>query len=447
MTKRARKRKTRPLLRETYGPVDATTFRVRSKDYTRTKIKQPSPAAIYELVAVDLYSFDFKINHVAKHVELPPLPAPSEAHAALEPHDRLPPLLVLNIQLPTYPASLWGGGGASGGWGKTAGFGGLFGGGGGGNNNDSNDNAPPPPPPSSSADGRGHSLVFYFRLPDLWDPTAYEASHPAATPALGLARRFVHNGREADGSPTRDRLKLVARVANALEWTSAAPLSSAEARLLASYNDKPLLTRPQHKFFHGPGYLEVDLDVHSYAFLARRALTSFLSRLSTVVFDNALVVEGRGRAEDGELPEAVIACARVARVDFEVPRPFPATADPEEAIAAAAVFAAEEAAKQQKGAREVSDSSAAPAAPATTTATTATGTPAPAATTTTVRPPLGSEPWRPSTVDENFGGNKDKLSPSSERAMSSDISVVLSGAAPGTPAASVEGAAGGALKR
>lgn len=29
--------------------------------------------------------------------------------------------------------------------------------------------------------------------------------------ALGLLQRFVSNGREADGSPTRDRLKLIVR--------------------------------------------------------------------------------------------------------------------------------------------------------------------------------------------------------------------------------------------
>lgn len=29
--------------------------------------------------------------------------------------------------------------------------------------------------------------------------------------ALGLLQRFVTNGREADGSPTRDRLKMIPR--------------------------------------------------------------------------------------------------------------------------------------------------------------------------------------------------------------------------------------------
>ena len=43
-----------------------------------------------------------------------------------------------------------------------------------------------------------------------------------------------------------------------------------EVGLLRRYNDKPLLTRPQQKFFLTPTYLEVDLDIHNYAYLARK---------------------------------------------------------------------------------------------------------------------------------------------------------------------------------
>jgi hypothetical protein len=39
-----------------------------------------------------------------------------------------------------------------------------------------------------------------------FDPTKFEN-----TAALGLLQRFVNNGREADGSPTRDRLKMIPR--------------------------------------------------------------------------------------------------------------------------------------------------------------------------------------------------------------------------------------------
>ncbi len=49
-------------------------------------------------------------------------------------------------------------------------------------------------------DGHGVSIVFYFRLPDDFDPAKFENQ-----PALALFKRFVANGREADGTPTRDR--------------------------------------------------------------------------------------------------------------------------------------------------------------------------------------------------------------------------------------------------
>ena len=62
-------------------------------------------------------------------------------------------------------------------------------------------------------------IMYYFYLslhiaPCTWvllcrddfDPDKFEN-----TAALGLLQRFVSNGREADGSPTRDRLKLIVR--------------------------------------------------------------------------------------------------------------------------------------------------------------------------------------------------------------------------------------------
>lgn len=42
---------------------------------------------------------------------------------------------------------------------------------------------------------------------------------------MGLLQRFVNGGKEADGCPTRDRLKLIPRVVNVDEWATTAPLS------------------------------------------------------------------------------------------------------------------------------------------------------------------------------------------------------------------------------
>lgn len=78
---------------------------------------------------------------------------------------------------------------------------------------------------------------------------------------------------------TRDRLKLIARVVNVEQWAKEGPLSGYEHSLLNNYNDKPILTRPQQQFFSGESYLEVDLDVHTYAWLARKAFANFIPRL------------------------------------------------------------------------------------------------------------------------------------------------------------------------
>ena len=40
-------------------------------------------------------------------------------------------------------------------------------------------------------------------------------------------------------------------------------------------------------------YLEIDLDVHSYAYLARKAFHAFIPRLSTVIFENGFVIQER----------------------------------------------------------------------------------------------------------------------------------------------------------
>lgn len=150
-----------------------------------------------------------------------------------------------------------------------------------------------------SNDGTGYSLVYYFALPEGWEPSqvrlcgsgcleapcspearcvAHAVAHSVASPqrawtasvgllctmlrrrssapaqqmwtsfahtfatspspslqvpnaaALALIQRFMHNKREFDGTPTRDRLKLIPRIVNVAEWAEKGPLSGERGR-------------------------------------------------------------------------------------------------------------------------------------------------------------------------------------------------------------------------
>jgi hypothetical protein len=212
----------------------------------QTRIKEPSTPTLYRLLAVDMFSFDKKVCHMSQNVQLPTRPRLGPGELALPTSQRLPPLLVFHLQLPTYPATLMG-----------------------------------------PKDGPGLSCAYYFGLPEGFEPSSVPNQA-----ALALVRRFVHDGREADGTPTRDRLKVIPRIVNVEQWAVEAPLYSAEARIVRNYNDKPLMTRPQQKFYRGPGYLEVELDIHNYAYIARKAYGGYVPRLKTAVYENAFVVQG-----------------------------------------------------------------------------------------------------------------------------------------------------------
>eukprot|EP00613_Pedinella_sp_CCMP2098_P020007 CAMPEP_0171688532 /NCGR_PEP_ID=MMETSP0991-20121206/3945_1 /TAXON_ID=483369 /ORGANISM="non described non described, Strain CCMP2098" /LENGTH=869 /DNA_ID=CAMNT_0012276479 /DNA_START=34 /DNA_END=2643 /DNA_ORIENTATION=+ len=258
------------------GPSDATNvwrrgddhlFKVRTgPNYRKNGRKAASQSSLFELVHVDMFKSQKKMEGHSRWLRYPPVPR--DTH-----HASVPALLVVNGSLPLEAPSML----------------------------------------SPATDGPTLNALFYFAIKQ----STCDALANLATAPNGV--KLLHKWcSHAPAHPeTFARFKCIGLVRNYEE--------AGMPSMFKSFNGKPVLIRNREVTKGGSGFLErgkagetsfleLNVNIRTWPYLAKQGLGYLMSGLDKTDLDVGFVIEG---SSDEELPEVLLGSARLTKLKLD----------------------------------------------------------------------------------------------------------------------------------
>lgn len=241
-----------------YWNGDGTIFRVRmGPNYKKTGKKEPSKQSLFDLYAMDLVRTEERIKESRDIFEVPVIPGITDKPTG---HAHIPPMIIINCGMPSTEPSLF----------------------------------------SSTDDGPSFVTVFYFVISE--DTLRQLKDISTASPAVKLLGEWC---RRAENEPSfRGRFKAMCILDEIEKLGLPNPIPA--------YNGKPVLINKSGAFFRRENYIEHSINVHLFAYLAKKALYSIQPKFPNMRLNVGFVIEGR---DDDELPECMLGVGKCLYMD------------------------------------------------------------------------------------------------------------------------------------
>ena len=268
------------LRQNSWQEVTSNSFRLRiGPKYSRNQKKAPSDEAFYRPIACDFIKTDRAIDHVAQHFDVESYIDEQKERFQLGNNTSpsllpLPLLFIVNCQLPEGEPSMF----------------------------------------SSPEDGPGRHCIMYFVLRDEIVELLVQERNNILTgifnntlsPGLKLSIHWFANYNQS--KEMKGRFKVIGMIKNIADLN----LSS----FITGYNGKPVLINKSGNVYSGDNYVEMDVRVHKFSYLAKKGLNFLSSKFEEIVLDIGFTIESRS---DDEMPEQLLCCAQLNYLNYQNP--------------------------------------------------------------------------------------------------------------------------------